>query len=539
MKIYNNRLPKQQSRKTRSRLKACLCVIFAMFSLVGVRLGFLCLSTDRAAAADINSSAALELYTVRKSIYDRNFRPFTSGEADNYICVSPTAQAYTSLSEFLGGASLESALNKLKENKPFVIRSSESITGAGLTNVKADRRYGLASHIIGYVDSDGHGISGIEKDFDKLLYTGSRCLIRYSSDAAGGMLSGIAPQVKQPEISSDGVVLTLDRDIQLVCQSAMETVEAGAAVVTDVNTGDILAMVSHPDFDAENIESYLNDASSPLINRCLTNYNVGSVFKPLIAAAALESGLPEDYTVTCTGSANIGGTVFGCHKKDGHGQMDLQSAIANSCNVFFYNLSSQLSAEKCIELCDKLRFFEITRLSDSIYIPAAGFPSLEDLTAPAAMANLSIGQGDLMLSPAALAGLYGTIARGGEYIAPRLIKGVCADGYTEYPASEPVRVFSKETSDKITSALKAVISGGTGVSAMPDSVSAAGKTATAETGWIKEGQSVNQAWFAGFFPADEPEYCVVILNEGGSSGAADCAPVFKAIADGIVSVKGA
>lgn len=513
----------------------CAAMLTLLFCVPSVRLCFLSLDADTVAAGRQSGRSTLCLYTERRTIYDRSFLPLCADKAEYYISVAPTAHSYTTLSALLGEDSLETAFRRLREKQPFCIRTDEPMQGAGLTAVRRRARYGLAAHVIGYLNGEGHGICGIERDFDDLLYTGARAEAIYTADAVGGILAGIAPRIDLPDVGTDGVVLTLDRDIQRIAEAAMAPIEAGAAVVLEVDSGEICALVSRPDFDAREIDSYLDDAAAPLLNRALTNYNVGSVFKPIFAACALENGLDENFTVECTGSAEIGGHTFACHKKGGHGRVNLQTAIAESCNVFFYTLSARVKPDLVLDMLERASAMTADQLSDSIIAPGGVFARRQDLSAPAARANFSIGQGDLMLSPVKIAALYGMLARGGEYLPPRLIRGVFDGGYTPYPTAQPRRVVSVAACDTIKGCLRETITRGTGMAAAPDRTTAAGKTATAETGWLENGRAVDQAWFAGYFPAEQPRYVIVILCENGSSGAVDCAPVFKEIADGITA----
>lgn len=519
------------------RMFLCLMIVFSLFLIVCIRLMFIMLPAGAAEAAEDNSSISVSLATLRGTIYDRRFLPLTDSEDLYYVCAIPTEQAVISLTEALPQADLDTALERLEDGKPAAVTSDEPITGTGITSVKLTKRYsGTASHIIGYLDSDGQGVAGIEKDFNDILYYGVSAKIRYSVSADGSILPGVTPEIVLPETADNGVVLTLDREIQQVCETAAEEISSGAIVVTDVNTGEIVAMVSRPDYSQTDVAASLNDESSPLLNRALCTYNVGSVFKPLVTAAALESGVSEDTRFTCTGSLEVGGRVFSCHKADGHGDLGFSEAISLSCNVFFYNLSGLFDMRNLLTMCQNLGLDSSIALSTNIVSQSGTLPQAQDLTAPAAAANFAIGQGDLMLTPLHIASIYNTIANDGVYVAPSLIQGTILGGaYTENEQSEGTRIMSAKTAAKIREYLTLTVESGTGVSAKPDTVTAAGKTATAQTGWSSDDGVVDQAWFAGFFPAEDPQYTVVVLVEDGKSGSADCAPIFKEIADGITA----
>jgi len=152
-----------------------------------------------------------------------------------------------------------------------------------------------------------------------------------------------------------------------------------------------------------------------------------------------------------------------------------------------------------------------------------------------ALANLAIGQGELLASPLTLLNLYNAIANEGKYYTPTLIKGTMKNGkINEEKPTAPTKAMSKECAEKVKKYLNGVIENGTGTKAKPENTTAAGKTATAETGWKNEkGELISQAWFCGFFPLETPKYTVVILAEDSVSGGEDCAPVFKTIAEKI------
>lgn len=533
MKIYRGKIKRKRMRK---RAKICLCLMLLLFGICAVRLCVLNLNERITTAAQSSGTTAVELGKIRRNIYDRNLLPMISGEEEYYICASPTLQSYTTLSKFLMGESLLTAEDLIKENRPFVIKSDENLSGAGLCSVVTKKRYGIADHIIGYVDADGVGISGIEKDYDNLLRTDEAIKLRYSSSAVGDILSGITPSVEMPTSDTNGVVLTLDKNIQLICEEAMSSVTAGAAVVCEVQTGEILALCSRPDFDADNVSSYLDSSASPLLNRALTNYNVGSVFKPLIAAAAIEGGFDETYTVECTGSVVIGENTFHCNAKEGHGRVDFKTAISKSCNVFFYDLIQRINVDDCLKLCSVAELDKEYFLSESIQVPAGSFASKYDLSSLAARANFAIGQGDLMLSPLKICSLYCTIANGGKYTRPSLIKGITTEQLEYEDKNISQQIISDQTAKLLCEYLSETTISGTGVSADSRLFTSAGKTATAQTGIVIGKNSICQGWFAGVFPAVNPKYCITIMVEDAQSGSVDCAPLFKRISEGIYNI---
>ena len=171
----------------------------------------------------------------------------------------------------------------------------------------------LAVHVVGQIDpATGQGGSGIEKALDEYLSaTGGSLKVRYTTDAANRALAGAAPEVVDTGYSSGaGVVLTLDAGIQAVAEEAAKSIERGAVVVMDAFTGDIKASVSRPVYNPNDMAAALNDKNSPFINRPFYAYSVGSTFKLLVAATALEQGYSVNRKYDCQGLVEVGDQVF-------------------------------------------------------------------------------------------------------------------------------------------------------------------------------------------------------------------------------------
>ena len=211
-----------------------------------------------------------------------------------------------------------------------------------------------------------------------------------------------------------------------------------------------------------------------------------------------------------------------------------------SCNPYFINLASKLEPEQIVEMADRLGFGTATALADNLSAPAGSLPRAEELNSPAAVANLAFGQGTLMATPLQLASLYACIANDGGYQKAMLIEGLVDDEgnlLEEAEIQPPLQAMSVSTAHTIQRFLIQTVEEGSGRHAKPEGGTAAGKTATAQTGWYDGEREILHTWFAGYFPAEEPEYAIVVLKEDGSSGATDGAPVFKEIAQGINQMK--
>lgn len=510
------------------------------FAFLGFRINDI--SSQSVAAGNASSGIRLGVANLRGTVYDCNMKPLTNRETSYCAIAKPTLRAISLLEKELAPHLFSAARQKLASGEPVAVRVNSDISdGDDVTVIGYPERYdSLATHIIGYLGSDGRGISGIEKSFDTLLSDcGYETYARVATDANGRVLLGEKTQVFGNEFPKSGIVLTIDRDIQRIAENALDELGAkcAAVVVMDVYTGAIRACVSRPDFNRNDIASVLNDPDSPLINRAFSAFSVGSVFKPVVAAAALENGIGEDYSYECKGSVTLNGVTFNCHKKDGHGVIDMETAVAVSCNTYFISLALEVGADNIIETARAFGFGEQTVFAESLRSNGGNLPKKTD--SKAATANLAFGQGELTATPIQICTMMAVIANGGYKVRPNLVEGeadlqgnaIRVSGYYERR-----QIISQRTAQLLRRFLEAVVEKGSGSRARSDYLSVAGKTATAQTGRTENGEEIYNAWFAGYFPADEPEYAVVILKENGGEGAVSCAPVFRDIAQGVKSL---
>ena len=190
-----------------------------------------------------------------------------------------------------------------------------------------------------------------------------------------------------------------------------------------------------------------------------------------------------------------------------------------------------MGGEAVYKAAQNFRFSQPLDLGGGIISSAGSMPNLSTLkTSPAALINLSIGQGDLMLSPVAISIMYCAIVNGGKYYMPSIIEGVSQNGgYTPYETLPPTKAINSSTAEILKQYLKSTLKEGTGSVAYIEDVSAGGKTGTAQTGWIKNGKSILNGWFCGFYEGQNTDYVIVVLKEDVRSGSYDCAPVFKEV----------
>lgn len=529
--------------------------VIAVFFLFCFVIGALCVRvytvcTDSTLASRTQSHyKKITLDTLRLPVYDSQGRRLLGAESENYLAAKPGEKSLSELNAILGEGDYNSLAPSLFKNSPSYIcvgNKNYPQTDSYIT-LKKYVRYSdnqTAVHLLGYVNSDGDGVSGIERCCDSYLKTDISLYAGFLCDVNGKVVGG-ADIVTDSRYNSSkgGVTLTLDSRIQHIAEEELSVsgIKKGAVVICESRTGKIKASASVPTFDPNNVAASINDESSPLVNRALSSFAVGSVFKVAVAAAALESGIGADFSYKCTGSIDIDGEVYHCNDSAVHGELDMQKALACSCNCYFIELAKHIGAKQLLETARAFGFGSKIGIADGLYSSAGRVPSLKNLSVSGNLANFSFGQGKFTSSPFQIVNMFNAVACGGEYVSPYVVQSAeDAEGKTvyTYTPKAPVHALSKETADKLRNMLKEVITTGTAKNAYTDSFESAGKTATAQTGMFDEsGKEKLCTWFGGFFPADNPKYTVVILKEDGVTGGADCAPVYKAIAERIAALE--
>ena len=521
----------------KKRALVCFILCIVLFFVSALRVTTVA-TEDYSEVQKTQNGIRLKIGDSRGTIYDCNMVRLTNCEEKIIASVSPTPRAVTAICQVLEGNELTEVLEQLKENKPILCEVPEEINCDGIicTRVFSDNKT-PSRHIIGYTDNDLKGVNGLQKAYDELLYRDEDISVFYSTDAKGRILEGVKPELRNDnQAMKNGVVTTLDTSIQEIAEKHAENLEMGAVVVSDLK-GKIKASVSRPAFDKNNIEIYLESENSPLLNRAVNSYNVGSVFKPCVAIAGIESG-KKDYNYTCTGSCEIIDRIFKCHNLSGHGNLNLDGALALSCNTYFYNFSFDIGYEEIYKTAQTLSFNQSLKLCEGIYTAKGNLPNEKSLSNIAYLANFSIGQGELLLSPISMLNLYCSIAGDGSYYVPSLVEATIENGNLA-PVKEnlPTKVMKPKTAKLLRQYLMGVLEEGTGGKAKPKTVSAAGKTATAQTGKFRGGKEINEGWFCGFFPAENPQYVVVVFSEDDSKQTLTCAEIFAKIADDITALK--
>ena len=483
-------------------------------------------------------------------VYDKAGALLSHAEAGAVALVNPCGRCdKDAAAEFLlhnSRLTPDEILAKINGTVPFSVTLSTYPGEHAPSGVYVYPRYEenngtLCRHLLGYRGSDGSGKDGIYRRYDSFLSGVGTLSYRYMADAKGQqMTSEVFSVINNGYTDKSGVVLTVDKHLQELLDAVCDDyIDMGAAVLCDLSDNSVAALASRPLYAADDVASVLDSARGELINRAFSLYTPGSVFKTVVAAAALEED-PSlyDFTCECTGSVTVSGKVFHCHKHSGHGVQNMKEGFANSCNVYFLALAEKTGLDAICAMAQKLGLGEAHSLS-GLYIPAAKLPDTANARIPAYVANACIGQGDVMVSPVDLASVYAacvtgfrrdlTLVKGlwEESDSTSLSKGSAPEGkLLRFCDTIPVKVLSDATVRRLRDMMCACVRIGTGWQASAAPLSVGGKTATAQTGQYKDGKEVLNRFFAGFFPADEPQYVLVILCEGNGDNHAVPAKIF-------------
>lgn len=376
----------------------------------------------------------------------------------------------------------------------------------------------LFSHVIGY-SSRRYGKNGIE-----LLYNNE--LLGYEN----GVMDKISSKIMNKEDKGENVKITLDYDLQKIAADELQG-KTGSIVALNPKTGEVLAMVSKPDFDPNSIDeqwkTLRDSATSPFYNRATQGlYPPGSTFKTITALAAYKY-VPDidNFSYTCTGSRNINGYTLRCFGGESHGYEKIDKAFEQSCNTAFAGIGMLVGRNHLIRTARAFGFnqtlpFELPLSNSSISI---------DSDSQADLAQASIGQGKVLATPLQMALVASAVANNGVMMKPHITKGVYSDKLNIATKEEDIETLRTSLSsaecDKIKTLMENVVNNGTGTAAQIYGVKVAGKTGTAEAS-----DKVTHAWFIGFAPADNPKIAVAVLIENTQlSGGTVAAPIAKDI----------
>ncbi|MFQ5707554.1 MAG: penicillin-binding protein 2 [bacterium] len=398
----------------------------------------------------------------------------------------------------------------------------------------------------GYKLGDLIGKNGIELQYESRL-RGKPGVQYVEVDAVGREIRDLPELSRQKPVPGQNIYLTIDAGIQRYLEKAMAD-KKGAAVVLDPRNGEVLALLSKPDYEPELFSNPLADEiwnqlavaeGHPLYNRaCQSVYPPGSTYKLVLAAAGLETGiLDPERSVLCTGAYRLGRRNFDCWKKGGHGEVNLVKAIEQSCNVYFYTMSLEVGLANWSKY-SRLFHFGVKTFLDLPNESSGLVPDQRYLDerygaggwTQGLLLNLAVGQGDLLTTPLQMSYFAMLIANEGVAYKPHLVRRF------ENPATgetTPARIvasrvnhISTDTYRRLKQGMYRVVNGehGTGRAAWVSGAKVCGKTGTAQN---PHGKS--HAWFIGFAPLENPRVALCVLVENGGSGGAVAAPIARGV----------
>lgn len=430
-------------------------------------------------------------------------------------------------------------------------RKVAALAWAGLEGVYVvpeERRYGpesLACHVVGYVppsgyssEADNAGQMGLEKYFDGWLKGSGTSWVGLLVAGDRSAFPGSSVRIGAVPAEPRHLFTTIDARIQRIVERTMDSngISRGAVVVLDVDTCEVLAMASRPAFRQDVPGASIGLENAPFVNRAVSPFMPGSVFKAVVAAAALESGVigPEE-RFECRGVIEVGGREVRCPKA--HGELTVKEAIAHSCNSVLIQIAQKTGAPLLVEFAGRAGFSRLT----GIELPEdhPGYLPEPWKMLPGDVANLAIGQGYLGVSPLQVATFFRALVTGSTG-TPTLVLSPAQDFAEGNDAGAEktggvragdgtTRLLSESTCRVLRESLVLGTTEGTGRLAWVPGFGSAGKTGTAEV----EGRPPH-AWFAGFCPVIAPRYAIVVFVENGGEGPAVAAPLFRQIASAIL-----
>lgn len=379
----------------------------------------------------------------------------------------------------------------------------------------------LFSHVVGYSTK---GKTGIE-------YLGNMAML--NSNASFG--EKIQNEISAQKNIGDNIVTSLDVDVQQTAYDALGAYD-GAIIVTEPDTGKIIAMVSKPDFDPNDIvniwDDVVNDdSSSVLLNRVTQGlYPPGSTFKIVTSLAYYRQNNQSvsGYHYQCNGSFTHNGDRINCYHGSNHGSIDFETSFEKSCNSSYANIGLSLDLAVLESTCEDLLFNQKLNVP---YATAGGSYVLGQSANSYDIMQTSIGQGKTQITPLQMNMITCAIANDGVLMKPYLIDRVenyNGDLVRRYDAEEYGRLMSQEEAAFLSDLMTGVVESGTATRLRGLEYTAAGKTGSAE---YSENKADSHAWFTGFAPADNPQVCVTIIVEGAGSGGEYAVPIAKRVFD--------
>jgi peptidoglycan glycosyltransferase len=346
-------------------------------------------------------------------------------------------------------------------------------------------------------------------------------------DISTSLVGRLSELVSGERHVGSSIQLTIDAELQAYVSSIFPEGYKGAVCIVNYRTGEILAMVSKPDYDPEDIldrQASADVEDTAYLNRCLQGlYTPGSVFKIVTLASALSNDPSVVYqTFKCAGVWEFGNSKVNCAGNTAHGTVDLETAFAKSCNVTFGKLAYQLGGDRLRATAEEFGFNVNFKLGDVILYNAQ-FPT--SMATDADLVWAGVGQGTVLVTPLHMAMIAACVANGGVMMKPYLIRQVVSSsGAADAGEAEAYRrVMAPEVAGTIAAYMREAVTSGTATKAAISGYTVCGKTGSAETSDDKTIET--NAWYVGFVYDDQHPYAISVVIEEAGAGGTQAAPI--------------
>ena len=566
----------------KKRMKSEMIIAILILSLLLTRIGYIQFikGEELQAMAYMQQTLDRNINPKRGTIYDATGKTILAVSSTvETITVTPTTikkedreKIATALSNIFSlnyenilkkvskRSSIETIIKKVDKEKADELRvwmQNNNIT-AGINIDEDTKRYypfnNLASQVIGFCGSDNQGLDGIEALYDKIL-KGSTGKITKLRDARGGDIDDTSEEYVKA-VNGDNLVLTIDSTIQGIAEKYLKEAcidnkctDGGNIIVMNPKNGDVLALAGYPNYnlnepyspntdelksvwDTLSQEDKTKNMQAMWRNKAVSDtYEPGSTFKLVTASASLEEKIAQVDKAgefCCTGGIDVAGVRMKCWRYyRPHGSESLRQALMNSCNPVFIGLGQKLGVHTYYSYLEKFGFLRKTGIdlpgeAGSIFLK-------EEKVGPVELGTIAFGQ-RFEVTPIQMVTMVSTIANGGTYIQPRVVKATI-DGKTgerkEVEVIKKDRVISEETAQNVLSMMESVVADGTGRNSQVKGYRIGGKTGTSEDG-VNTGKYVTS--FIGVAPISDPSVAVLITlynptGEGGHQGGGVAAPI--------------
>ena len=565
---------------TKKRMKNSIFIVLLIITMLIVRIGYLQLvqgselkekayaqqTSDRkvnARRGTIYDATGKTVLAVSSTVETVTINPGNIKEEDKEKVARKLSELFEldyekTLKKVKKRSSIETIAQKVDKEKTNQLRTwmEENNIKEGINIDEDSKRYyplnSLASQVIGFCGSDNQGLNGIEAKYDEYL-KGKAGSISRITDASGGMIENTSEEYTEPT-DGDDLVLTIDATIQGIAEKYLKEAcidnkctDGGNILIMNPKNGDILALAGYPDYNLNEPFAVDESLSSEEQNKQMQGlwrnkaisdtYEPGSTFKLVTTSAALEEGITtpdKEGEFCCIGHIEVAGVRMKCWRYyNPHGSESLRQALMNSCNPVFIGLGQKIGVHKYYEYLNKFGFFTTTGVdlpgeAGSIFLK-------EEKVGPVELGTISFGQ-RFEVTPIQMATMLSTIANGGTYVKPRVVKQIISNTEKDKNGNRKVtnievkkgeRVISEKTAKDVLSMMGTVVSEGTGKNAKVEGYSIGGKTGTSEDG-VNTGKYVTS--FIGTAPIEDPQVVVLITlynptGEGGHQGGGVAAPV--------------